>query len=52
MESHSGTFQKMIYYEGGNSLDGTRMQMPVWEAEHAKSQRNQIEEKLYEYNNF
>lgn len=52
MESHSGTFQKRIYYEGGNALDGTRMQMPMWEAEPAKSQMNQIEEKLYECKNF
>lgn len=52
MESHSGTFQKIIYYEGGDALDGTGMQMPMWEADPTKSQRYQIEEKFYEYKNF
>lgn len=54
MESHSGTFQKIIYYEGENALDGTRMRMPmpIWEAQPTKSQRNQIEENLFECKNF
>lgn len=54
MESHSDTFQKIIYYEGGGALEGTRMRMPmpIWEAQPTMSQRNQIEEKLYEFKDF
>ena len=54
MESHGGTFQKIIYFEGGSALEGTRMRMPmpIWDAQPTKTQRNQIEEKLYELKNF